>query len=480
MSDLDSLARRHARNVHLALADVEPPPAESLQPTPNDQTSRRWFRPVAIAVAAAALVVAVLLPVALLRTTDATRHEPVSGTSASAVTSEPSPFAPPSTPLDGVVVFPLILLDGSQLSLTLPDSIASQIAGLVPSGAVGWDFGVCCGRTLEIQRGSIEDLYPEQAPDAIYQDAAGRPVNFYENPDGVDYLVLQIGDWVIEAWDDGPGPGEQFSEEQRARFASLLDGHVTDEGFLVLTPVAPMEVMPADSPDATLISKDGDPLVGVIQERICGGAPRSVTARGYSFQISEEAGLTTLCSPEDSSVIWISRTDLTESELDLIQWSSDLDTTGALEAVPEWCPVTVPGDFAFSPLSQAPEGPPSVYDEVWYGSPQLWTMINPRGEVNSKRWLGGDRTFWWSESYSPDDPGQITVTAEQLEGTAASVQVSESAGTGFNPFMLTPTHQSVTHIWIELPEPGCWELTAEYKGASLSYVIWTENERRSR
>lgn len=484
MSDLDTLARRHARNVYQALADVEPPPVEALGGPSGDGVDRSWGRGVGVAVAAAVLVLVVAIPVALLRNADGVPGETPEATSSTTTgpASESPLFAPPSTPVDGAVVFSLTFLDGSSFSLMLPESTASEIAGFVPAGAVGWDNGVCCGRSLEIQRGSTDDFYPDREPDAVYEDAAGRPVNFYENPDGLDYLVFEIDGWVIEAWDDGTGPGEQFSEEDRIRFASLFDGHVTEEGFLVLTPADPMEVRPTDIPDGTLIADDGRPQVGVIRERVCGGAPRSVTSRGYSYQTSPEAGLTTLCSPNDSSVIWISRTDLTESELDLIQWSSDSDiptgdtTPGVLEDVPESCPVTVPGIIAFDQLSEAPEGPPSVYDEVWYGTPQLWTLINPEGEVNSKRWLDGDRTFWWSENYSPEEPGEITVTAEQLNGSAPTVEVREPAGSGFSPFMLMPTYESVTMIGIALPEPGCWELTAGYKGSTLSYVIWTDDE----
>jgi len=152
--------------------------------------------------------------------------------------------------------------------------------------------------------------------------------------------------------------------------------------------------------------------------------------------------------------------------------SNPAATSPTLTGVPASCPVTVPGRSAFTPASETPEGPPSVYDEVWYGTPQLWTMINPQGEVNSKRWLEGDRTFWWSEEYSPDNPGEFTITAEQIDGPTSTVRVSEPAGSGFSPFMVQPTHESVTHVGIALPEPGCWRLTAEYKGATLSYVIW--------
>lgn len=140
----------------------------------------------------------------------------------------------------------------------------------------------------------------------------------------------------------------------------------------------------------------------------------------------------------------------------------------ALAGAPEQCPVTAPGRNVFTPASEAPEDPPDGYEEVWYGTPDLWTMIDPQGE----RWLNGDKTFWWSENYSPGDPGVITVTAKHLNGSARTVEASKPAGSGFNPFMLAPTHESVTVVVVELPESGCWELTAEYKGAALSYVFW--------
>jgi hypothetical protein len=30
-------------------------------------------------------------------------------------------------------------------------------------------------------------------------------------------------------------------------------------------------------------------------------------------------------------------------------------------------------------------------------------------------------------------------------------------------------------VGLGLPEPGCWEVTAEYKGAELSYVLFVED-----
>jgi hypothetical protein len=146
-----------------------------------------------------------------------------------------------------------------------------------------------------------------------------------------------------------------------------------------------------------------------------------------------------------------------------------------LAGVPESCPVTLPGDNPFTPASETPEDPPDVYDVVWYGTPDLWTMIDSQGEINSKRWLQGDRTFWWSENYSPGDTAEITVSAEHLSGSAPTVMESAQTGRGFDPFMLEPTHESVTVVGVVLPEPGCWELTADYKGIAIGYVVWFGN-----
>lgn len=145
--------------------------------------------------------------------------------------------------------------------------------------------------------------------------------------------------------------------------------------------------------------------------------------------------------------------------------------------VPASCPVTVPGEAAFTPANEAPADPPEVYDDVWFGTPDLWTLIDPGGEVWSGLPRGADgslteRTFWWSANYSADDPGEFTVTAEHLSGTAPRFETSQTAGTGFDPFMTQPTHESVTVVGLELPDTGCWRLTAEYKGSSLSYVVW--------
>lgn len=142
------------------------------------------------------------------------------------------------------------------------------------------------------------------------------------------------------------------------------------------------------------------------------------------------------------------------------------------------CAVTEPGDTSFTPSSETPEGPPEMYDAVWFGTPRLWTMVNHGGQVWSGLPIGENgiltqKTFWWAEGYVFDEEPapDITVTAEQLDGSAPTVRAGGPGTNGTHPdlgsFML---------VGLEIPEEGCWEITAEYRDATLSYVVWVGDE----
>ncbi len=153
-------------------------------------------------------------------------------------------------------------------------------------------------------------------------------------------------------------------------------------------------------------------------------------------------------------------------------------TTTLAEDGRDSCPVTAPGNIPFSPASEAPEAPPALYDGVWFGTPDLWTMVDTQGQIWSDLPVGEDgsltqKTFWWAEGYVFDrEPlPDITVTAEHLDGAAPTVQAGGPGTNGTHPdlgsFML---------VGLEIPQEGCWEVTAEYRGASLSYVVWVGDE----
>jgi len=139
------------------------------------------------------------------------------------------------------------------------------------------------------------------------------------------------------------------------------------------------------------------------------------------------------------------------------------------------CAVTRPG-AAFVPPSPFLAEPPENYGGAWFGTPALWVLLRSDGET----WRHNpyhppapvsQKTFWWSAAWKPDDEPQpaITVTGTQLDGDRSFVtgDPGTNASADFGTAML---------VGVEVPADGCWRITGEYRGATLSYVVWVGPE----
>lgn len=126
------------------------------------------------------------------------------------------------------------------------------------------------------------------------------------------------------------------------------------------------------------------------------------------------------------------------------------------------CPVTIPPN----PGLKAPEpwpAQPSNEDWVWFGDENLWTVLSPDGDHPLTKGV------WWSARFPGgqiEEQPDIQVTWTRIgEGQPRSIE-SEHPGT--NAY-------TVEDHWFMIngvdPEPGCWEVTASYRGATLSYVF---------
>jgi hypothetical protein len=142
------------------------------------------------------------------------------------------------------------------------------------------------------------------------------------------------------------------------------------------------------------------------------------------------------------------------------------------------CPLTIPVGSGFVPPDPYPPEPP--FEQVWYGTPELWTLLDSNGQVwrnlpTAEDGRVADKTLWFSESFStaPDEDfsgdADITVTAVPLDGSAPKV-VEERGVSSFNRDM-----KNFMLVGLVLPEPGCWLVTARYEGAELSYVLLVEH-----
>ena len=144
-------------------------------------------------------------------------------------------------------------------------------------------------------------------------------------------------------------------------------------------------------------------------------------------------------------------------------------TAGARAA----CPVTVPED-SFRAPAPWPAEPPAYYESHWYGTNDLWTMIDVDGAV----WLGaakpgpGQKTWWWSTHFkggSEESTPAIGVTGVNLDEPAPHpVKLGGRATNGAADF------GSAMLVGVDFAVPGCWELTASYKGHTLSYTVLVE------
>jgi hypothetical protein len=138
------------------------------------------------------------------------------------------------------------------------------------------------------------------------------------------------------------------------------------------------------------------------------------------------------------------------------------------------CPLTIPPQRGFAPPKPYPPQAPPLYQAVWYGTPALWTMLSPKGEV----WEGlpmdsgmfVQKTVWWSDGYSwtAEPTPSITITGRQLDGPGSF----EAGGPGTNGFR--KDIGSFMLVGVGIPTAGCWELTARYRDAELTYVVLVE------
>jgi hypothetical protein len=141
---------------------------------------------------------------------------------------------------------------------------------------------------------------------------------------------------------------------------------------------------------------------------------------------------------------------------------------------PATCPVTRPPSPPFVPPSpyQVNPGPGSF----WFGTQKLWTNVSEDGT-----WKGlphyrptdasfRNKLFWWRQGYDwrTENVPNLKVTGRRLDTLAPPLTTDEHANNGWtndsrHPFMVAG---------IFIPTLGCWEITGDYKGDKLSYVVW--------
>lgn len=146
------------------------------------------------------------------------------------------------------------------------------------------------------------------------------------------------------------------------------------------------------------------------------------------------------------------------------------ETSTASSIPPADCPVTTTGILSFeAPAPFSPKAPwPGIF---WFGSEGLWTALHENGVWSALPNTSDGYTqkiMWWSSAYSLKDEPQpdLVVSGRRLDADAPALRfygATNAMADDIGEAMLTG---------VEFPTLGCWEVTGQYKGAELIFVVW--------
>ena len=144
--------------------------------------------------------------------------------------------------------------------------------------------------------------------------------------------------------------------------------------------------------------------------------------------------------------------------------------------IPASCPVTRRPAREFIPPA------PYERDDVafWLGTEKLWTFLPERaiwewaphepGREQEVQPLTA-KIFWMHLGYdSRAEPRPaIKVTGRRLDGPTLPLLVLPSTNAFQGP------GSAMTGVYV--PAPGCWQITGDYHGNKLSFVVWVEQAK---
>jgi hypothetical protein len=129
------------------------------------------------------------------------------------------------------------------------------------------------------------------------------------------------------------------------------------------------------------------------------------------------------------------------------------------------CPVTIPPEPGLSP---PPPYSPDHPDKglVWFGTDELWTALALDGRH------GPRKNVFWSVNFpggGEEERPDLDVAWTRLDGDTRIVDVHGDATNAY-----TVEEHWFMMAGIDPNDPGCWQVEASYKGATLSYVYELE------
>jgi hypothetical protein len=156
------------------------------------------------------------------------------------------------------------------------------------------------------------------------------------------------------------------------------------------------------------------------------------------------------------------------------------------ESVPAACPVTRRPAKAFAP--PAPYETEMPEKCFWLGTEKLWTGLcepmiwqwapHQPGHEQEVQPLT-EKTFWYRVGYDwrTEPQPKLTIMGRRLDGPAPTLMVMTWPRRNAPPAQATNaiidnSGRGAMLTGIYVPVPGCWEITGDYEGDKLSFVVW--------
>jgi hypothetical protein len=148
--------------------------------------------------------------------------------------------------------------------------------------------------------------------------------------------------------------------------------------------------------------------------------------------------------------------------------NSTRQTREVPSSLPGTCHVTQPPAQAFLPPPPYPSQHSS--DGFWFGSEKLWLQLRKDGiwhlQPNGPDAGFGEKVQWWRKGYEwrTDMPSKLKIVGERIDSPASPLSShSNASGTTGHSFIMSG---------LDFPTLGCWQITADYAGDKLTFVVW--------
>ncbi len=135
-------------------------------------------------------------------------------------------------------------------------------------------------------------------------------------------------------------------------------------------------------------------------------------------------------------------------------------STSVIEMGASVCPVTVPAS-GFVPPPGYPETP-SLPGHVWYGTPDLWTSLPVDGSYQPRK------SVWWSVNFGGGRLEERPAISVRWNRLGQPAERDEHPAPGTNSYTVADGWFMMAGVDPDVG--GCWQVTATYRGATLSYV----------